>query len=87
MIQSTSPAHSIHIISKVFFWSPFPILWCIEIGKYHKEDLAKFSYRPNMNVENFKNPFIFWLPARNLFLEECGDFCNKFFGNLAKLGP
>jgi hypothetical protein len=40
-----------------------------------------------MNVENFKNPFIFWLLASNLFLEECGDFCNKFFGNLAKLGP
>jgi hypothetical protein len=40
-----------------------------------------------MNVENFKNPFIFWLHARNLFLEERGDFCNKFFGNLAKLGP
>jgi hypothetical protein len=50
----------------------------LEIGDYHKEDLAKFSYRPNMNVKIFKNPFIFWLPARNLFLEECGDVCNNF---------
>ncbi len=32
-----------------------------------------------MNVEIFKNPFISWLPTRNLFLEEeCGDFCNFF---------
>jgi hypothetical protein len=32
--------------------------------KTSKEDLAKFVYSPYMKVKNFKNPFHFWLHAK-----------------------
>jgi len=34
-----------------------------------QEDLAKFGYRPTMKVENFKNPFIFWLLCLEPFVK------------------
>ncbi len=40
----------------------------------HKKDFAKFGYRLDVKVENFNNPFIFWLLDgtcdRNLALKE-----------------
>jgi hypothetical protein len=32
-----------------------------QIGNSSKEYLAKFGYRPDTKVEEFKIPFIFWL--------------------------
>jgi hypothetical protein len=31
---------------------------------HSQEDLAKFGNRSDMKVENFQNPFVFWLPAK-----------------------
>jgi hypothetical protein len=44
-------------------------IWSHILSNVHKakffvhpqEDLAKFAYGQTMKVENFKNPFIFWL--------------------------
>jgi hypothetical protein len=39
------------------------ILWCSQTGHHPWEDLAKFGYRPNMEVKKFKNPSTIWLFA------------------------
>ncbi len=42
----------------------FPLVFlCSPTGDHSQEDLAKFGNRPDMKVENFKNPVVFWLPA------------------------
>jgi len=33
------------------FFSFFPILWCRQIDDYPQEDLDKFAYRADMNLE------------------------------------
>jgi hypothetical protein len=46
-------------------------LWPISSSKHAphpQEDLAKFGYRPEMKVENFNNPSIFWLPIIKIWL-------------------
>jgi hypothetical protein len=37
-------------------------------GNHLQEDLAKFGYGPNAKVDNFNNPFIFWLLAGKLLV-------------------
>lgn len=61
-----------------FFFSP--ILLCSQTSYDPQEGLVKFDYGPNMKVEKFKNPIIFWLFSgtccRNLailfLIFECG---------------
>jgi hypothetical protein len=48
-----------------------------------QEDLAKFNYRPTMKVENFKNPFIFWLLCLKPFVKIWWFLISFFFQNLA----
>jgi len=43
-------------------------LLCRQTGDHPQEDLAKFGYRSDAKVRNFKNLFIFWLPA---------EFCSR----------
>jgi hypothetical protein len=38
-------------------------LLCRQTGDHPQEDLAKFGYRSEAKVHNFKNIFTFWLPA------------------------
>jgi len=38
--------------------------WRQQTGDRRREALARFGYRPDMNIIFFMNPFIFWLPAR-----------------------
>jgi hypothetical protein len=42
-------------------------LWCRHTGDHPQEEIAKFSYRQESKVENFKkifkDPAIFWRPA------------------------
>ncbi len=38
--------------------------WRQQTGDRQWEALARFGYRPDMNIIFFMNPFIFWLPAR-----------------------
>jgi hypothetical protein len=33
------------------------MLGCSQTDNHPQEDLVKFAYRPNMNIEIFKNPF------------------------------
>jgi hypothetical protein len=40
-----------------------------KIGNHPPELLAKFGYRPDMKVNNFKNPFYILATYRNLFVE------------------
>jgi hypothetical protein len=34
------------------------------MGHHAREELAKFGYSSGTKVDNFKNPAIFWQPAR-----------------------
>jgi hypothetical protein len=44
----------------------FPLVFlCSPTGDHSQEDLAKFGNRPDMKVENFKNPVVFWLCIGN----------------------
>jgi hypothetical protein len=60
---------------------------CSPIGDHSQEDLAKFGNRSDMKVENFKNPFVFWLSAKTcckilaiymcVCVCVCADACGK----------
>jgi hypothetical protein len=61
------------ILSYNFVWTChvtggaiFPVTPLVGGGGNHlEEDLAKFGYRPDMDlVEKIKTPFQFWLPTR-----------------------
>jgi hypothetical protein len=49
---------------QAFFFFPPSFFLCSPTGDHSQEDLAKFGNRPEMKVENFKNPFVFWLLAK-----------------------
>jgi hypothetical protein len=50
------------LLTSIFF---FPLVFlCSPTGDHSQEDLTKFGNRPDMKVENFKNPVVFWLPAK-----------------------
>jgi hypothetical protein len=40
------------------------VFLCSPTGDHSQKDLAKFGNRPDMKVEIFKNPFVFWLLAK-----------------------
>jgi len=50
------------LVIRPFFPS---VLWRSCTGNHPQEELTKFGYRSKSKVENFKNPTIFWRPARN----------------------
>ncbi len=61
----------------------FPsILLCSQTRYDPQEGLVKFDYGPNMKVEKFKNPFIFWL-----FSGTCCRNLAVFFLNFWKKNP
>jgi hypothetical protein len=42
-----------------------------QTDNHHQKDLAKFGYRPDINANEFKNRYIFQLPA--------GKCCKKLW--------
>jgi hypothetical protein len=48
------------------YWLFFPSLWLSKVAIIHKEDLAKFGYKLQMNVKKFKHPCIFFTNCKNL---------------------
>jgi hypothetical protein len=57
---------------------------CSQTTKCQQEDLAKFGYRPDMNVEFLKNPCMFCLPPEPLVEI---SVLKLFFSKHGKLGP
>jgi hypothetical protein len=49
-------------------------LWCSHTVHHPQEELAKFGYRSEMKVENFKNSAIFWPPVRTYCLKTIVPF-------------
>jgi hypothetical protein len=49
-------------------------LWCSHTVHHPQGELAKFGYRSEMKVENFKNPAVFWPPVRTYCLKTMVPF-------------
>jgi hypothetical protein len=80
------------LVIRAFFPS---VLWCSCTGNHPQEELTKFGYRSKSKVENFKNPTIFWWPARNyiclnMMISEkdslnSGEFGSFLFTNIVSM--